>query len=292
MGESCPGVSSKDAGKAEECKGCPNVGYCSQPVQQDPDIKAIQENLSGVKAVIAVMSGKGGVGKSTITRNIAELMSSRGIATCILDLDLSGPSIPRLTGTDGQLMCETNGRLQPVEVHGLLKAVSAGYLQDPCEEGVVFSSTLKTSAMRKLLKWCSYEGTDVLLLDTPPNVTDEHLGMVNFIRPRFGIVVTTPQKFSLQDVARQVDFCRKARIEVLGIIENMKRFTCQKCGHSKSIFRSVGVESYCMSNGIAYLGSIDLKQDIAKRSDSGDTIEEEVLGKIVDAIMVVCSSKA
>ncbi|KAG5859025.1 nucleotide binding protein [Encephalitozoon hellem] len=285
MGESCPGVSSKDAGKAEGCRGCPNESYCSQPMQQDPDIKAIRENLGDIRTIVAIMSGKGGVGKSTVTRNIAECISSRGTTVCILDLDLSGPSIPRLTGTDGESMCETNGVIQPVEVNEFLKVVSVGYTQSSYGEGTVFSSRLKTNVLKKLLKNCNYKGVDVLLLDTPPNVTDEHLGMVNFIKPKFGIIVTTPQKFSMQDVIRQIDFCRKARIDILGIIENMKRFVCPSCSHEKSVFRSTGVELYCKSSGVPYLGSIDLRQDIAKSSDMGHAIQEDAFNEICSLIM-------
>lgn len=285
MGESCPGVSSKDAGKAEECKGCPNVSYCSQPMQQDPDIKAIQENLGGIRTTVAIMSGKGGVGKSTVTRNIAECISTRGVVTCILDLDLSGPSIPRLTGTDGMPMCETNGMMQPVEVNRFLKVVSAGYVQNSYGEGAMFSSRLKTNVLKKLLRHCNYEGVDILLLDTPPNVTDEHLGMVNFIKPRLGIIVTTPQKFAMQDVIRQIDFCRKAKIDVLGLVENMKKFICPNCNHQKNVFRSTGVDSYCKSNGVAYLGSINLQQDIAKTSDMGNAVRDDTFNRICDLIM-------
>lgn len=291
MGDKCPGVSSSEAGRAEGCKGCPSVSYCSQPRQKDPDIEPIRENLAGIGAIVAVMSGKGGVGKSTVTRAIAEHISSRRVATCILDLDLSGPSIPRLTGTDGTSMCEANGMLQPVEIGRFLKAVSVGHLQESCGEGAMFSSRLKTGAVKKLLKSCNYDGVEVLLVDTPPNVSDEHLAMVNFMRPSFGVVVTTPQKFSLQDVARQIDFCRKAGIGVLGVVENMKRFVCPGCGHHKSIFKDTGVESYCISSGIPYLGSIDLRQEIARRSDSGDAVQEEVLGQVADAILSVLASK-
>ncbi|ADM12607.1 Nbp35-like nucleotide binding protein [Encephalitozoon intestinalis ATCC 50506] len=289
MGESCPGVSSKDAGKAKECKGCPNASYCSQPAQPDPDIKIIQENLRGVKTIVAIMSGKGGVGKSTVVRNIAESVSSRGITTCILDLDLSGPSIPRLTGTDGMSMCETSGIIQPIEVNKFLKVVSVGYLQD-CGEGIMFSSSFKTGIIKKFLAQCNYEGVDVLLLDTPPNVTDEHLGMVNFIKPKFAIVVTTPQKFSLQDVIRQIDFCRKAKISVLGVIENMKRFVCPRCSHQKNVFVNTEVESYSKSNGIPYLGSIDLRQDIAKASDIGRPTREEIFDRMADAVLSIHES--
>ena len=172
-----------------------------------------------------------------------------------------------------------------------LRTVSVGYLQESCGEGAMFSSRLKTETVKKLLKSCNYKGIDVLLVDTPPNVSDEHLGMVNYLKPDSGVVVTTPQRLSLQDVVRQIDFCRKAGIGVLGIVENMRGFVCPGCSHQKSIFKDTGVESYCRSNGIAYLGSIGLQQEIARRSDSGHAIQSEVVAQIADAIISACPRK-
>lgn len=285
MGEKCPGVSSEEAGKSGGCKGCPNESYCAQPKQVDPDVEYIREKLKGVKMIVAVMSGKGGVGKSTVTRNLGEAISRRGIQTCILDLDLSGPSMPRLTGTDGSSMHELNNTIYPIEVGPFLKVVSTGYLQEAGDDAIVFGSNLKTNTVRRLLKCCDYGGIEVLLIDTPPNISDEHLGMVTFVKPHVGVIVTTPQRFSLQDVIRQVDFCRKAGIDILGIMENMKRFTCSTCHHQKDIFKDTGIESYCKSSGIPYLGSIDLKQDIARSSDDGMPVQEDVLEELATVVL-------
>lgn len=285
MGRNCPGVSSEEAGKSESCEGCPNVSSCASPRQADPDIQGIQGKLRVMRTIVAIMSGKGGVGKSTITRNIAEEISTRGIRTCVLDLDFSGPSIPRLTGTDELSMQESNNVIYPVEVNEFLKVVSVGHLQESSDDPTVFSSNLKTGTIKRLLRDCDYGDTEVLLIDTPPNISDEHLGLVNFIKPDFGIVVTTPQKFSLQDVIRQIDFCKKAKIKILGIVENMKRLTCYNCQHQKDIFKDVGVESYCSSSDISYLGSIDLRQDIAKSSDSGMPTRDIVFERLANVIL-------
>lgn len=285
MGEKCPGVSSEEAGKADSCKECPSASYCAQPKQKDPDIEYIQERIKEIGVIVAIMSGKGGVGKSTVTRNIAEAISRRGIKTCILDLDFSGPSMPRLTGTDGASMHEMNNVIHPVEVNAFLKVISVGYLQDSYDEAVLFSSSLKTNIMKRLLKCCDYEGVEVLLIDTPPNISDEHLGLVNFIKPHSSVIVTTPQKLSLQDVIRQIDFCIKAKIKILGIVENMKQFTCSFCQHQKDIFRDTGIESYCDDNEISYLGSIPLKQEIARNSDSGKPAEQGIFEKLAEVIL-------
>jgi Mrp family chromosome partitioning ATPase len=285
MGEECPGVSSSEAGKAEACRGCPNAGYCSDKRQMDPDIGTIRERLGAVKKIVAVMSGKGGVGKSTVTRNVAECLAQSGMRVCILDLDLCGPSIPRLTGTDGLSMCESNNMMHPVKVRENLAAVSAGYLEEGHGQAVALGSSSKTAMIKRILLQCDFSTTDVLLIDTPPGVSDEHLGIVNFIKPSSAVIVTTPQRFSLQDVVRQIDFCKKARIRVLGIVENMKRFICGECQHQKNIFSSCGVQEYCADAGLEYLGSMDLKLSIAKNSDSGLSVDEPIFARLREAIL-------
>lgn len=284
MGEKCPGVSSKQAGKTDSCRGCPNASYCAQPKQIDPDIEHIQQRLAG-KTIVAVMSGKGGVGKSTVTRNIADALARRHVRTCILDLDLSGPSIPRLTGTDGASMGGSNNVVYPVEISEFLSAVSVGYLQESYDDAIVFGSSLKNATIKKLLRDCEYADTEVLLIDTPPNISDEHLAMASLVRPHLSIVVTTPQRLSLQDVVRQIDFCRKAGIRILGILENMKRFVCPQCHVSRNIFSDTGVEAYCVSAGIEYLGALELQQEIARSSDAGCPVLRDVFEDLADAIV-------
>ncbi|KAH9410643.1 NUBPL iron-transfer P-loop NTPase [Ordospora pajunii] len=285
---SCPGTSSRDAGKLDGCKECPNASQCAQPRQLDPDILFIQQRLHDVKAVVAVMSGKGGVGKSTITRNIAEALSLMSIRTCVLDLDLSGPNIPKLTGTNDQVMCEVNSSIRPIRVNEFLSIVSIAYLEESEDQGTVFSSNLKTGIVKKLLKCCDYKDIEVLLIDTPPNVTDEHLGMVEFIKPRHAILVSTPQRFSLQDVVRQIGFCRKTGIRIIGVVENMRRFVCASCNHEAEVFNSVDVQKYCIECGLEYIGSIGLKQSIAKQSDLGMPVQEEIFRKLAYIIVSTC----
>jgi Mrp family chromosome partitioning ATPase len=280
MGEECPGVSSREAGRSEACKGCPNASYCSDKKQTDPDIQTIGERLRAIGRIVAVMSGKGGVGKSTVTRNIAENLARGGTRVCILDLDLTGPSIPRLTGTDGSVMCESNNVMYPVRVMENLEVVSAGYLYD---QSMALSSSSKTALIKKMLLQCDFSA-DVMLVDTPPGVSDEHLGLVNFIKPGAAVIVTTPQKFSFQDVLRQIDFCRKARIRILGVVENMKGFVCDGCQHRTQVFSSCGIQSRCADAGLEYLGSIDLKISIARDSDSGLPTEEPIFAKLRNVI--------
>lgn len=277
--EKCPSVESGNAGKAESCKGCPNASACASS-RPDPDIPIIKENLKSTRSIIAVLSGKGGVGKSTIARNIATSVSKRGLSVLILDFDLSGPSVPRLTGTSENFVYNVDRKFRPMQVSRGLSAISVGHLERLGDWGQVFNTNAKNYAIKKILKLCDFSGVDVIIIDTPPNITDEHLALANYIKPDYAVVVTTPQRISLDDAVRQLSFCRKTGIRVLGMVENMKNFLCKKCGHSNKIYAGSGIEEFCSSEKITYLGSLELKADIARESDCGNSIEDPVFDKI------------
>lgn len=279
----CPDPESGLAGKAESCKGCPNASKCAS-AKPDADIPIIRENLKSIKSIVTILSGKGGVGKSTITSNIAVSLAKKGIRTLILDFDLSGPSIPRLTNTSDDFIYESSTKFKPIKADENLYVVSVGHLEGFEEKVHVFNSNAKNFTIKKILKLCDFSEIDVMIVDTPPNITDEHLALVNYIKPNYGIVVSTPQKLALDDVIRQITFCRKANINLMGLIENMKYFTCTKCKHSNRIFNDFGVEEYCKSENIEYFGYLELKTMIAKESDSGKSIFDAVLEKISDKI--------
>lgn len=278
----CPGSESKEAGKAEQCKGCPNAKICSSETVIDPAIAIIQENLTHFDLVIAVMSGKGGVGKSTITRNLAESFSKQKIETLILDLDLSGPSIPKLTNTDGIAGIEIDNKIEAVRVSKYLSCISVGYFID---ESNIYNSSTKTKLLKNILINSNFKPFKVMLIDTPPNITDEHLGMVNYIKPTCAIIVTTPQMISFQDVVRQISFCRKTKIEIKGVIENMKDSKCKKCGMINEIFSHCGVEERCDNLGIKYFGSIPIDSSFGKLSDEGKYINNRLFDDVVEFIL-------
>ncbi|KAF9764358.1 Cytosolic Fe-S cluster assembly factor NUBP1 [Nosema granulosis] len=279
----CPGSDSKTAGKAEQCKGCPNAKICSSETVIDPDIALIQENLQNFDIIIAVMSGKGGVGKSTITRNLAESFEKRRIQTLILDLDLSGPSMPKLTNTEGIAGIEVNNKLEAVRVSDYIGCISVGYFLD---ENNIYSSKIKTKLLKNILLNSNFSPYKAMLIDTPPNITDEHLGLVNFIKPNCAIVVTTPQTISYQDVLRQISFCRKTNIEIKGIVENMKRSKCSKCGATNNIFNDCGIENKCNDLGIKYFGSIPIDAGFGRLSDEGRAIQNVLFDEIVEDLLL------
>ncbi len=282
--QQCPSLESGQAGKSESCKGCPNASKCSS-AKPDPDVGIIRKNLGEIKVVVAVLSGKGGVGKSTIACNIAKSMAQRGICTLLLDFDLSGPSAPRLTKTFDRHIFESDGKYIPLKVEENFSVISVGHLEYMDEEGRVYDSSSKNFIIKRIFKKFTFSGVEVMIIDTPPNITEEHLALYNYFQHLFGIVVTTPQKFSTNDVQRQLMFCRKANIEIIGLVENMKGFRCTECNYMNKIFEEGSVKKLCEKSGISYLGSFELKKSIAKASDFGEQIVDKVYENISDKIM-------
>jgi Mrp family chromosome partitioning ATPase len=282
INDNCPESESKMAGKAEQCKGCPNAKICSSEMVIDPSIELIQNNLSHFDLILCVMSGKGGVGKSTITRNLSERFSKHKLETIIVDLDFSGPSIPKLTNTDGIAGIEINNQIEPIRVTDYLSCISVGYFID---DSNIFNSNVKTNLLKKIFTNTKFGNFKIMIIDTPPNITDEHLGLVNYIKPHTAIIITTPQLISYQDVLRQIKFCNKTNIKIEGVIENMKGFKCSKCKTTNKIFNDCNVEEKCSELGIRYLGYIDMDTAYGKLSDQGLPFECEVLDKIVQKLL-------
>ncbi|KAI5168563.1 hypothetical protein PAEPH01_0236 [Pancytospora epiphaga] len=280
----CPTPESGQAGKAESCKGCPNSSICASS-KPDPDIPEIQSNLSKIKLAVAVLSGKGGVGKSTMACNIARRLADCGFRTLILDFDLSGPSVPRLTGTSDEIIRISGDRFDPIRVSENLWAISVGHLEVLEENTGVFNSAAKNFTIKKILKTANFTGIDLMVIDTPPNITDEHLALATYIKSLCGILVTTPQKLAFNDVVRQISFCKKVDMKIIGMVENMKQLVCNKCGHMNAFFNDSGVEEYCKRTGISYLGSIPLNAAVARSSDGGYRVEDPLFDKVAGIIL-------
>ncbi|KAM0687389.1 cytosolic Fe-S cluster assembly factor nbp35 [Conglomerata obtusa] len=287
MKDNCPGVTHEQAGKLDGCKDCPNANFCNAEKVEDPDIQIIKNNMKSAKNIIAVLSGKGGVGKSTITRNVAEEISKQGYKTLILDFDLSGPSIPRLTNTSHNEIFESNNRLYPIEITKTLFCLSVGHFIRPEKESM--NSSVKTNIIKKILKETDFTDIDYLIIDTPPGVSDEHLGLINYMKIDQVILITTPQTISINDVRRQYDFCKKTDLKIFGLVENFKKYICYECGHENYIFNGKEVYNFCLANDITYLGSINIIPNIAKNSDRGIVTDNEMFKKISHSIINCCN---
>lgn len=292
----CPGVGSGEAGRAPACKGCPSAAYCAS-AQPDPLVPALQEKCAAVSHIIAVMSGKGGVGKSTSATMFAAAAAARGLRTLLLDLDLSGPSIPRMTGT-GDVLCCATSKLVPVTVSSHLHVLSAGYLAGLEDGQPVYSSARKNALIKTMLNDCDLSLFDCLIIDTPPNITDEHLALAQIIKPHGAVIITTPQAVAFADARRQVAFCKKAGIRVLGVVENMGRVLCERCcaqlgGDGVTVESSKDgggvVRAGCAEMCVPYLGVFPMQQAVARAADDGNVLalatSSAFFLKLVDRIL-------
>ncbi|KAK2452737.1 cytosolic Fe-S cluster assembly factor NBP35 [Trifolium repens] len=214
---------SDSAGKSDSCQGCPNQQFCAT-AGPDPDMIAIAERMATVKHKILVMSGKGGVGKSTFSAQLAFALAARDFQVGLLDIDICGPSIPKMLGLEGQELNESNFGLSPVYVEYNLAVMSIGFMDIQPDEAIIWRGSRKTDRIKKFLKDVYWDELDFLIVDTPPGTSDEQITIVKSLGAANvdgAIIVTTPQQVSLTDVKKGVDFCKQIGVKVLGVVENM-----------------------------------------------------------------------
>ncbi|KAJ1680200.1 cytosolic Fe-S cluster assembly factor nbp35 [Spiromyces aspiralis] len=245
------------------------------------DIPIVTERLAGIRHKILILSGKGGVGKSTFTSQLAfALASDENSEVGVVDIDVCGPSIPKIMGCEQEQVHPSGGGWSPVYIMDNLCVMSIGFMLPSPDEAVIWRGPKKNGIIKQFLKdvdWGSDERPlDYLLFDTPPGTSDEHLSIVQFLRNSNisgAVIVTTPQEVSLQDVRKEIDFCRKARIPILGVVENMAGFVCPHCHSESKIFYPTtgGAKAMCEELGIPLLGSIPLDPQIGKACDFGQS---------------------
>ena len=240
--EACVGPQSEAAGKASSCQGCPNANICASGAAkgEDPDLEHIKQRMSQVKRKVMVLSGKGGVGKSTMTKELAMSLGRLETNVGIMDTDICGPSMPRMTGTRGDSVHRTNDGWEPMFVDDSVSLISIQPLLEGENDAVVFRGPRKNGLIKNFLKDVTWGDLDILLIDTPPGTSDEHLSIVQYLGDCGGyygaIVVTTPQEVAVSDVRRELNFCKKRSIPVIGIIENMSGFVCPNCKGESEVF--------------------------------------------------------
>jgi len=232
--------------------------------------------LSGIKNTVMVMSGKGGVGKSTVSANIAVGLARQGYRVGVLDGDIHGPDMPKVLGVeDGKLMADENGNILPVAVSENLKLVSVGYLIDNQDTPVIWRGPMKHSVMKQFLRDVNWGDLDFLVVDLPPGTGDEPLSIAQIIKnaqgavPPATVIVTTPQDVALLDSRKSVQFARALDLRILGIIENMSGFVCPHCGEAIDLFKVGGGKKAAEDLGVHFLGSIPIDPEIVKGTDDG-----------------------
>ena len=225
--------------------------------------------LAGIGHVIAVASGKGGVGKSTTAVNLALALRAEGISVGILDADIYGPSLPTLLGLHGKPQAQGR-KLKPMRAYGL-HAMSMGLLVD-AETAMVWRGPMVMSAITQMMADVDWGALDVLLVDMPPGTGDAQLALAQGTRLSGAVIVSTPQDLSLIDARRGIAMFRKVDVPILGIVENMSHFVCPDCGGTHAIFGQGGAEAEATRLGVPFLGAIPLTMELRAASDAGQPI--------------------
>ncbi|MGZ4925602.1 MAG: Mrp/NBP35 family ATP-binding protein [Halobacteriota archaeon] len=225
------------------------------------------------KHCIIVMSGKGGVGKSTVSANLAVALSQKGYAVGLLDADLTSPSIPRLLGLFGNVECQDN-KLVPVTYSEKLIVLSTGFLIPSSDRAIVWRGGVKMAAIRQFINETNWGALDFLVVDLPPGTGDEPLSIAQDLRPDGALIVTTPQAVALVSSRKSVDFLRKVGVPVIGIVENMSGYECPTCGTHVDIFKSGGGERSAKELRVPFVCRIPLDMAICESGDSGKPIGE------------------
>lgn len=294
--ESCPGTNSDAAGKSEACAGCPNQQACAsgEARKPDPAVADVKDRLAGVKRKILVLSGKGGVGKSTVSAQLSFGFAARQMDVGLLDVDICGPSIPRMLGLLGQDVHQSSDGWSPVYVDDRLAVMSIGFMLPNQDDAIIWRGPRKNGLIKQFLTDVNWGNLDVLVIDTPPGTSDEHLSVVTYLQDSAmdgAVIVTTPQEVSLMDVRKEINFCRKVNIPIIGVIENMSGYVCPGCGHEERIFApsTGGAESMCQQMKVPFLGRVPLDGRVARAGDAGVSLTalhpEGPVAKCIDQVI-------
>ncbi len=237
----------------------------------------LNESLSKIKHVIIVLSGKGGVGKSTVSSNLASALSTKGYDTGVMDIDITGPNIPKMFGIEDEKLDVQEGKLIPIMVPPSLKVMSMAFLLPTKDTPVMWRGPMKMTAIRQFIEDVEWGDLDYLVIDMPPGTGDEALSIMQLIpKPDGAVIVTTPQDVALMDSRKSITFVNEAKIPILGLVENMSGFICPHCDKVTDIFKSGGGEAVAKEFGIQFLGKIPIELSVVESGDAGLPI---VLGK-------------
>lgn len=250
----------------------------SKPMMSAEDIEdetKLQETLAAIKHVIIVLSGKGGVGKSTVSSNLAISLAKEGYQVGIMDLDITGPNIPKMFHVEDSKLEVVDDHLVPVMYPPSLKIMSMAFLLPDKDSAIMWRGPVKMSAVRQFIEDVNWGSLDYLVIDMPPGTGDEALSIVQLIPKADGaVIVTTPQDVAVLDARKSVTFALQTHIPVIGIVENMSGFVCPHCGEVTDVFRSGGGKVAADDMGVQFLGKIPLEPAVAQAGDEGLPIVE------------------
>lgn len=240
-------------------------------MQQDQNI---QDSLSKIKHKLIVMSGKGGVGKSSLSANIATTLSQKGFKTGLLDVDIHGPSIAGMMGIEGLLDISEDRKVIPKKANENLGVVSMQSLMNEKDQAVIWRGPAKTGIIRQFVGDVLWGEIDFLIVDAPPGTGDEPLSVAQTVPDARSLIITTPQEVALSDVRKSINFCRTVNMDILGLIENMGPFDCPCCGKKIALFKSDGGRLTAENMGVDFLGSLPFDPEVVKACDNGTPIAQ------------------
>jgi len=255
---------------AKKGSSCPSQGgQQDMAARQKLEDEAIKLSLSKIKHKIFVLSGKGGVGKSSISANLAASLSKKGYKTGLMDVDVHGPSIAQMLGLTELLDISESKLLMPKQINGNLKVVSVQALMQDKDQAIIWRGPAKSGMIRQFVSSVDWGELDFLIIDAPPGTGDEPLTVVQTIPEALGIIVTTPQEVALADIRKSISFCKTVHLKTLGIVENMAGFKCPHCNEPIDLFSSGGGEKTAKAQGLTFLGSIPFDTEVVISGDSG-----------------------
>lgn len=257
----------------------------------------VELRMARIKQPIMVLSGKGGVGKSTVSINLAAELARLGFQVGLLDVDIHGPSVPGMLGLESARPFSHDNAIVPVEYVTNLHVMSMGFLIQQQDDAVIWRGPMKYQVIRQFLGEVEWGDLDFLIIDSPPGTGDEPLSVAQFLVPaKKAIVVTTPQRVSIDDVRKSVQFCEKLDMPLLGIIENMSGFVCPHCGVTTDIFKSGGGSALAYEKNVPLLGRIPIEPSVVDACDEGrpvvlieqDSVAKQVFTAIGKKLIDMC----
>lgn len=249
------------------------TGSCGH--SHDTRDSAVQESLARIKHKFVVMSGKGGVGKTSTAVNLAIALANKGFQVGLMDVDLHGPDVAHMLGFKGMLDVSQDHKLKPIQYSDHLKAVSIEALLHGKDDAIIWRGPIKYAAIKQFIGEVAWGDLDFLIIDAPPGTGDEPLTVAQTITDARAIIVTTPQEVALADVRKSINFCRKVDLEIFGVIENMSGYTCPHCNQMVDLFGSGGGEKMAGIMGVPFLGKIPFDQQVVVCGDEGCSYQQK-----------------
>lgn len=273
------------------------TGIADRMPEPDPDETA-KKSLSKIRNKFIVMSGKGGVGKTSVSVNLSIALAEKGFKVGLMDVDIHGPDIPRMLGLKGMLDVNDNRKLRPIAFSDNLAAVSMESLMPVKDDASIWRGPVKHSAIRQFIGDVDWGDLDYLIIDAPPGTGDEPLTVAQLIPDARAVIVTTPQEVALADVRKSINFCKTVNMDIFGLVENMSGFTCPHCGEAVDLFGTGGGERTARSAGLPFLGKIPFDPEMVACGDAGVSIREKfadsgaarAFGDIVETVSTLTSN--